>query len=126
MGEIEDVNAQLNNRSKRAVIGSIDAIALYPSLRIEESAKLVGEAIEQTRVKFQNIDYRAALIFLAVMLNEEEKLQFKGSYLIPKRVTNKGSPATIMHREITSDRVLGEVGEGESMWEGTPRLAYWE
>ena len=47
-------------------IGSLDASALYPSLLVNPTAKIVGEHVRQSEVDFQGFNWIWASIFVAL------------------------------------------------------------
>ena len=38
-------------------VGSLDAEALYPSLNIDKTAKLIGKMIEEAGLKWKGVDF---------------------------------------------------------------------
>ena len=44
---VEEIQTAVRNGSRRSVARSIDVTALYPSLRVKEAEKMVGQAVNQ-------------------------------------------------------------------------------
>ena len=65
LAELEDVTPRIRSHSRRAVLGSIDVRALFPSLRIKEAAAICARQVRESPITFQGVDYRAATLFLA-------------------------------------------------------------
>ena len=114
MAEVEDLDT---TTSKRAVVGSIDAQALYPSLRIKETAAICGEAVRESNITFTGIDYRTAMIFLAISMTEEEKRETGMDKYLPTKPPTRGRKTTLATPEITGDRHEREYKE--SKWSET-------
>ena len=65
---IEDVQDQ----SAPMVIIGTDVVNLYPALDIDEMVKLVGEAVVETRIKFDEVDYLEAARYVALNWSKEK------------------------------------------------------
>ena len=77
-------------------MGSIDAVVLYPSLDVKKSAKLVGEFVRKSGMKFSNLDWEWALRYLA-LANPEIEIVRKGlSDLVPRRRSRQEKEPTVM------------------------------
>ena len=81
----------------------IDARVLYPSLRIREAVAICGEAVWDSTVKFQNIDYRTGSIFIAIEMMEDEIVAAGLRGVFPTRLTKRGRKTTIANDEISGD-----------------------
>ena len=57
---------QSASRGEYTVVGN-DVEALFPSLKDLESARIAREAVEQSDMVFENVDYSAALQYLRIV-----------------------------------------------------------
>ena len=51
-------------------VGSGDVVALYPSLRHKESMRMCGDMVRNAPWTFENIDIKAAGVFVATSFSE--------------------------------------------------------
>ena len=61
---IDEANRQVREERERGIesdtdyiVGSMDVKALYPSISVNRSAKIVGEMVEASKVEIENIDF---------------------------------------------------------------------
>ncbi len=54
------------------VFGSMDAVALYPSIDIIKRVAECGQAILETDAEFEGIDYKEAAKYVAMTHTQEE------------------------------------------------------
>ena len=57
---------QMNRDDSWSIVGT-DVEALFPSLADIESAKIVREAVRDSEMKFNNIDYNCGLVYLRII-----------------------------------------------------------
>ena len=76
------------------VLGSLDVTNLYGSLRTNPTCELVKKRVLKSNCKFEGIDLRWALIYLAWMLKPHQIVKYKLQQVIPKRL-NKGKPTIL-------------------------------
>ena len=74
----------------RVTVASEDAEALYPSLDIEQSARICAERVRGSEVEFAGIDYEWALKYIAMNFTNEDVAQSKIRHLLPVRKHKKG------------------------------------
>ena len=63
----------------------MDAQALYPSLRVEECAKLIFNMVIDSPLKTNNLDWENAAKFLSVEMTENEIISAGLSEWVPKK-----------------------------------------
>ena len=101
------------------MIGSMDVEALYPSIQINRSAKLVGEIVRESGVKIENVDYQTAATYIASNSSRTDISKWGMEKIIPKRRHKKGTrpgPTTgELHKRRRYDS-NGEEKESESKW----------
>jgi hypothetical protein len=72
LNDARDVaNDQVQDVLELVVVGA-DVVALYPSLTDIEIANICFEAIMKSSVKFQNINYRKARLYIATCMNKSQ------------------------------------------------------
>ena len=80
----------INNHMPKLAI-SMDVKALYPSIKRERAATVTRLAMENTEVKFENIDYRMALRYISKSAKPAEILNWGLRNWCPVRKFRKGS-----------------------------------
>ena len=101
-----------------SLIGS-DVIALFPSIKADNTARIVREAVESSKVKFEGFDYDKARAYIAINEGDlDDDLKQKLQHLIPKRKAKTGtkpSMSSIVKNWNPHDQwdILGEVDEAE-------------
>ena len=83
----------------KITVASEDAEALYPSLDIEQSAKICAERVSRSEVDFMGIDYDWAVRYIAMNLTKEEVALSKIGHLLPVRKHKKGARPGIVSIE---------------------------
>ena len=74
-------------------VGSLGAEALYPSLNIDKTAKLIGELIEEAGLKWEGVDFRWASICVAKEMDEFEVIRRNLQRVISRRRHGFGTKA---------------------------------
>ena len=72
------------------VVTGADVEGLYPSLSDIEVALIVFEAIMNSGIKFENIDFRLAGKYISMHLTEEEQRVSPLWRILPRRTTRNG------------------------------------
>ena len=69
---VEEANRQVREEWERGIesdtsviVGSMDVEALYPSIKTNKSATIVGEMVRESKVTIGNVDYDTAVKFIA-------------------------------------------------------------
>ena len=102
-------NDLIQDRSTKLQIIGSDVAALYPSLEAVEVAKIVYNAIIETKVKFSGVNYLEACRLIALTSTEQECRLSKLRRVLPRRRSNQGT-----RPGITGEDPLGpEVGSQE-------------
>ena len=63
---LEEAEERIGKEGKEVVYGSMDAIGLYPSIRIKEAAKEAGKTVVTSRVKFAGVNYEETGMYVAL------------------------------------------------------------
>ena len=84
--KIKEANVILEKEKVQEImLGSLDVEALYPSIDQREGPRLVSEEIRKSKLKFENIDYQLAAVYLGSTLTPERLAREGVSNLIPRR-----------------------------------------
>ena len=76
--------------------GSLDIVALYPSLDIPRCAEVVTEMMYRSEIKIKNIKWKEVMLYIRFMWTDEQ-IEDKGLLeYIPKRRTPRGRPPTFL------------------------------
>eukprot|EP00794_Sanderia_malayensis_P016493 gene16493-18133_t len=78
----------------RSIIGSMDVVALYPSIDIDFSTKKCQEMIEESDMEFRNVNVRELGLYLALTLSKEDLCEENVERFCPTRL-GKGRTPTI-------------------------------
>ena len=73
-----------DEEEKPVFIGG-DVVALYPSMDPIGTAEMIFQAVRESDVTFDNIDYKWLMIYLYVILGEEGLKEYNLDKFIPKR-----------------------------------------
>ena len=87
-GLIDDLNEDFKARSQdmnEVMISSLDAKALYPSLNIRKSAKIVAERVTESGVKIEGVNYKWVGKYLALTMSRNEVVNTGLSRVVPKK-----------------------------------------
>ena len=93
---VDSINKMVSNGmvqdkgNKIQVVGS-DVEALYPSLEAVEVAEIVSEAVLNTKIKFENIDWVEGCKYIAITSTEQECRLGPLKRVLP-RYHGRGSP----------------------------------
>ena len=90
---LQILNQNLNQED--LFVRSLGAEALYPSLNIDKTAKLIGKLIEEAGLKWEGVDFRLASIYVAMEMDEFEVIRRNLQHLISRRCHGFGSKAKI-------------------------------
>ena len=79
-------------------VGSIDAIALYPSLKVESTVKIIKQMVIESEVDFTDVCWQSLAKYLYIIY-PPSVLQEEGvDKHIPLRYTNRGRKPTLQFR----------------------------
>ena len=91
--------------------------ALYPSIEINKSARIVSQMVGESKVEIENVDYEVAVIFIASNSSQSQIYEWGMSQYIPKRKSKTGvrpgATTGVLGRRRRYDS-MGEEIEGES------------
>ena len=83
---VEEASVKLREeRVQELVIGSMDVRALYPSLDIEASARIVSEEIIKSEIEYRGVDIKLAGVYLATALSKERQSREGIASLLPRK-----------------------------------------
>ena len=107
-------NSKVQKESERVIIGA-DVEGLYPALDDIEVANICYHAILRSSIKFNNINYQKASIYVAMNLTREEAAIHPLGRVLPKR----------KHQRSSRPWVTGSMKEAEAKWV-TPDIEWTE
>ena len=90
LAKVDLANKEVMARGKDICVGSGDVVALYPSLRHKESAKMCGEMVRNAPCSFKNFDIRAAGVFVATNCTIGEIIASDLASVVPRRIAKRG------------------------------------
>ena len=109
--KITDTNKSLREeRVESIALGSMDVVALYPSIDQVLSAKIVAETIIESEIEYVGVDMSMAGIYLATIWTKERLRKEGILHLMPRKRSNRGRKATICSK-ILSGPIPREVNQ---------------
>ena len=79
-----------NVEQKRKIVGSMDVIALYPSIEAKRAAEIVVAEVTDSEAKFVGLNTRELAKFIRKNLNQKEIDQKGFTDILPKKKKSKG------------------------------------
>ena len=100
LSQVDALNSNWETRgekrtSRNTFLGSLDATALYPSLDNKKVAKLCGEMVRESTLKFEGIDWKWASLYVALNSKPWQIISWRMTDIIPKRRFKQGQQPTI-------------------------------
>ena len=107
----DTVTEKIQDRGKPMLIVGSDVEALYPSLEAAQVAELVYKAIMKSQVKFENVDYREAVRYIAMNWDEQTCRTSLLARVLPRRRSKQG-----VRPGVTGVGPMGPDGSDCEMW----------
>ena len=98
LSKIKEANVRLQSPEmlqKEVMVGSMDVTALYPSIDQVSSAKIVREEYLRSDIEVENIDWRAASLYLALTVDRQELVREGIAHIVPRRKDGRGRKPTV-------------------------------
>ena len=98
IAKIDQLNKDISTgkiKPKKLTVGSLDVTSLYGSIDSKTAGIIARDKVVKSKMKFEGINYKWALIYLALTMTAHEKVDAHVQGLIPRRKTNKNHPPTI-------------------------------
>ena len=117
MAKLDTINSKLDKDPKMQekledmMILASDAVALFPSLRKEETATTVFEEVVRSRVQVEGLSWKESARYVKINSEPWEAQRFRVSHLLPRRRYTRG-PAPGM----TSSDVLTGKQDSDTQW----------
>ena len=86
----KDVDNVLVQDGEEMVVVGADVEALYPSMVDVEIANIAYNAIMKSKISFQNINYRKALLYLAINMHKTDQRTSALWRILPRRTSQGG------------------------------------
>ena len=97
--KMEDSEVIIEERGVNVIVGSIDAVGLYPNLNIPLAAREVSKEWMESGMEVDNFDYRAAGVYLASTCTKEAIIEVGLGGVIPERIHKKGPTPQVNTKE---------------------------
>ena len=102
--EFEARKVPLQDKNSKPVLLGADVVALYPSIDAVGGAQLVYEAIMESNVKFEGIDFEWLSVYLYLTMGENLLREYGLENVVPERINlNKKSSAVSLSAQINRD-----------------------
>ena len=112
--EVQDANIRIkqNNVSREdVVIGSLDAVALYPSLKLQETSDIIHNMVLQSEVDVRGLQWKELAKYLYIVCTPQQIDRAGLRDFLPIRYTTRGTPTL---RYLLSDIVKLKPSDGRS------------
>jgi hypothetical protein len=86
----KDVSNNMVQDQHQVVVVGADVEALYPNLVDVEIANLCYQAIMKSRINFNNINYKKALLYLAINMHKTDQRTSSLWRVLPRRTSRGG------------------------------------
>ena len=95
MRGIREANSEIKNLDKDAkiTIGSMDAVSLYPNLKLEEVLQICLEMVIKSKIKFASVNWKEISKYLRIKMTKEEVMKAGINQFLPVRYTSRGKPS---------------------------------
>ena len=113
---VGEAAGEIREYGKNVVVSSEDVDGLFPNIEILRSAEICGEAIKETKVKYEGVDYRWAGKYIALTCTPKE-IEESGLYdIVPVRKYKPGTRPGITGAEAMSRKKEGAEEENATKW----------
>ena len=99
---MEDSEEVVKRTGVNVIVGSMDAVGLYPNLDVLMAAREVAKEIMESQINMANIDFRQAAIYLATVCTPDELKEADLTHLVPVRLHKNGPKPTVRTKEIVT------------------------
>ena len=85
----DNIENKNNGEKEVMIIGSMDAVSLYPSLKVDRAEEIIRQSIIESRINIEGLDVTEIGIYLRKNLNDKE-IEEKGfKDLLPQNIKTK-------------------------------------
>ena len=88
LAEIERVNEQ--NVDPNWTVGSLDVEALYPTLDVDECAKVVGDTLYNSNIVIEGLQWKNIALYKKYHATEEQTRKYRIKTFLPHRRATRG------------------------------------
>ena len=87
----EAVEKSSNKKVPNCIVGSMDAVSLYPSLKANRSAEIIKEVVMRSPIVFENVDMKELGIYLRQNLSSEYIKEQGYEELLPTKMSGRNT-----------------------------------
>ena len=109
--------SQNKQYNKDGIIGA-DVKSLFPSMKSKITSRLVSEAVLESDIMFEGIDYKEVVTYLSMNLSDFEMQKSKIRHLLPRKKGKRGPKA-----KVTGESATAAVSSHDKHWV-YPRLTF--
>jgi hypothetical protein len=91
----EEMEEEGFEEERELVFFSQDVVGLYPSIIAETAGDIIEEAIKESKVEYQNVEWEQLETYLAITLTNEEKEELEIVDVLPKKTKKGGRGITL-------------------------------
>ena len=108
--------SEIQDLSSKPVLMGGDAIALYPSMDIIGTTEMIAQVVTESSLEFKNIHLKFLLVYLFLVLGENELRENGLADYIPKRTKWRDSRAMSLSSKINRDLNNWSVNTEKISW----------
>ena len=102
---IVDANKELvESETNDFTVGSMDAISLYPSIKVEEAMAICLEMAVEAPIEFEGISWKQMMKYLKVQMPLKDITEAGLDKFLPTRYTNRGPRITLKY--LQTDQIV--------------------
>ena len=68
---LENCEEKQEEMNEDLAVASADVVALFPSLDVKESARIVGRRVENSKCEYRGVNYQAGMRYMAATLTKK-------------------------------------------------------
>ena len=107
--------AHVQGSDKVIMMIASDVVALFPSMKAEETAYICGQMIERSELQVNNLDYTEMLLYIQLNRSKVRKLSYIENFL-PVRKRKGGKEPSMKNDQIRGPWRQTEVEEDKLFW----------
>ena len=109
--QVVEESEWIDKLADEIVILSQDVEGLYPELQKADVIRIIGRLVEESEIKFENVNYKVLGKYLAIHLSPEVIRENNLKSVIPKKVKTGNRKAGIAFLDTDKDK------DGEDKWD---------
>ena len=85
-----------------------DVVALFPSMRAEETARVCSLMVQESDLEFQDLDYKEMLLYISLNTDKVTNIGYINAFL-PTRAKRFGRPPTVRNKQLSAPKKQSDL-----------------